>query len=202
MTGLKAKLAERIAAGKVLVVVGTGVSLASTNGERLASWKGLITNGIEHCAELGLRDTTWVTSQKELLEGDLDDLLGVAEQASRRLGWEPTEPCGGDWNGWLRGTVGGLRAKYPELIEAIRDLGVPIATLNYDNLLTEVTGYRPIPWHGLSAGSRSFRAMTRPSCTCTAIGTIRVPWSWASAPMTWFWVKVLLNICSVRSAHG
>ena len=146
MTGLKAKLAERIAAGKVLVVVGTGVSLASTNGERLASWKGLITNGIEHCAELGLRDTTWVTSQKELLEGDLDDLLGVAEQVSRRLGWEPTEPCGGDWNGWLRGTVGGLRAKYPELIEAIRDLGVPIATLNYDNLLTEVTGYRPIPW--------------------------------------------------------
>lgn len=136
MTGLKAKLAERIAAGKVLVVVGTGVSLASTNGERLASWKGLINNGIEHCAELGLRDATWVTSQKELLEGDLDDLLGVAEQVSSRLGWRPTDPCGGDWSSWLRRTVGGLRAMNPQLIEAIRDLGAPIATLNYDNLLT------------------------------------------------------------------
>ena len=36
----QSKLAERIAAKKVLVVVGTGVSLASTGGDKLASWKG------------------------------------------------------------------------------------------------------------------------------------------------------------------
>jgi hypothetical protein len=68
--GLKAKLAERIAAGKVLVVVGTGVSLASTGGDKLASWKGLIANAVERCVDLGLRDATWTAAQKELLEDD------------------------------------------------------------------------------------------------------------------------------------
>jgi hypothetical protein len=143
---LKAELAERIAAKQVLVVVGTGVPLAATGGEKLASWKGLIADGVERCVSRGLRDAKWATTQKELLESDLDDLLSVAEQVSGRLGWKPTEPCGGDWNGWLRDTVGGLRAKHPELIEAIRNLGTPIATLNYDNLLTEVTGHRPLTW--------------------------------------------------------
>lgn len=143
---LKAELAGRIAAKQVLVVVGTGVSLASTGGQGLASWKGLISDGLEECAERGLRDDGWVRQQKKLLEGDLDDLLGVAEQVSRRLGWKPTEPCDGNWNAWLRNTVGELRASQPEVIRAIRDLGAPIATLNYDNLLTEVTGRRPMTW--------------------------------------------------------
>ena len=111
---LKAELAERIAAKRMLVVVGTGVSLAATGNDKLASWKGLITSGIDRLVELGLRDATWAAGQKQLLEGDLDDLLGVAEQVSRRLGWKQTEPCGGDWNGWLRTTVGGLRAKHPD----------------------------------------------------------------------------------------
>src|SRR5918995_2518805 len=127
---LKVELAERIAAKRVLVVVGTGVSLAATGGEKLASWKGLIASGVDRLVELGLRDAKWATSQKELLEGDLDDLLGVAEQVSRRLGWERTDDrCGGDWNKWLRTTVGGLRTTHPELIEVIRDLGAPLATL-------------------------------------------------------------------------
>lgn len=143
---LKAELAGRIAAKQVLVVVGTGVSLASTGGQGLASWKGLISDGIEECARRGLREDEWLGQQKKLLEGDLDDLLGVAEQVSRRLGWKPTEPCDGNWNAWLRKTVGELRASQPEVIRAIRDLGAPIATLNYDNLLTEVTGRRPITW--------------------------------------------------------
>lgn len=143
---LKAELAGRIAAKKALVVVGTGFSLASTGGQRLASWKGLISDGLEECAERGLRNDQWVGQQKKLLEGDLDDLLGVAEQVSRRLGWKATEPCDGTWSAWLRKTVGELHASQPEVIRAIRDLGVPIATLNYDNLLTEVTGRRPMTW--------------------------------------------------------
>src|SRR3954451_20797318 len=90
----KTELAERIAAKKVLVVVGTGVSLAATGGEKLASWKGLIASGVDRCVDRGLRDAKWATAHKELLGSDLDDLLGVAEQVSRRLGWKPTEPCG------------------------------------------------------------------------------------------------------------
>src|SRR3954467_8376972 len=102
---LKAELAERIAAKRVLVVVGTGVSLAATGGEKLASWKDLIANRVERLVELGLRDAKWAAAQKDLLEGDINDLLSVAEQVSHRLGWKPIEPCGGDWNNWLRKTV-------------------------------------------------------------------------------------------------
>ena len=144
---LKAELAQRISTGRALVVVGTGVSLAATgNNDKLASWKGLISSGIDRCVELGLRDAKWGEQQNELLKGDLDDLLGVAEQVARRLGWKATEPCGGDWNLWLRKTVGGLRANQRDLIEAIGDLGTPIATLNYDNLLTDVIDRRPLTW--------------------------------------------------------
>lgn len=143
---LKSELAYQIAENHALVVAGTGVSLAATGGKELASWKGLIANGIKRCVDAGLRKPEWAASQQNLLNGDLDDLLGVAEQVSRRLGWKPTEPCDGEWSAWLRTTVGELRAKQPELIQAIRDLDAPIATLNYDNLLTEVTGRRPIPW--------------------------------------------------------
>ncbi len=143
---LKQQLARRIASERMLVVVGTGVSLASTGGETLASWKGLIGNGVDRCVDLKLKDAAWGDQYKKLLESDLEDLLGVAEQVSRRLGWRPTEPCGGDWSGWLRETVGALRVKKRDLIKAIRDLGTPIATLNYDNLLTEATGRPPLTW--------------------------------------------------------
>lgn len=143
---LKGELVGEIAAGRTLVVVGTGVSLATTENNPLASWKGLIANGVERCVGLQLADTDWRERQKAALEGDLEELLGVAEQVSRRLGWNSVGRSGGNWSEWLRLTVGTLRAQRPELIEAIRDLGAPIATLNYDNLLTEVTGRRFLTW--------------------------------------------------------
>jgi hypothetical protein len=45
MDALKAKLVERIAAGKVLAVTGTGVSMATTANNPLASWTGLKADG-------------------------------------------------------------------------------------------------------------------------------------------------------------
>jgi hypothetical protein len=130
---LKVELAERIAAKRVLVVVGTGVSLAATGGEKLASWKGLITNGIERCVTLGLEgsDAEWQElQQRQLSRPHISDLLGVAEQVERRL----QSRGQGDWREWLRETVGSLEATEPAIIEAIRALGAPIATLNYDEL--------------------------------------------------------------------
>jgi hypothetical protein len=150
MDYLEEKLIERIVAGRVIAVIGTGVSSWTTNKNPLASWTDLIKDGIEHCVRLRLRNNTWLELQKTLLnepEADLDDLLGTAEQVSRRLGWQPQEDrCNGNWNEWLNNTVGGLEPQRPELIEAIRDLGVPIATLNYDDLLEKVTGRCPITW--------------------------------------------------------
>lgn len=120
--------------------------MEATANNPLASWTGLISNGIDRCIDLRLRDAKWGDQQKKLLDSDLDDLLGVAEQVTRRLGWRRTEPCDGNWSSWLRETVGGLRVKQRELIEAIRGLGVSIATLNYDDLLEEITPLRPLTW--------------------------------------------------------
>jgi hypothetical protein len=55
MSDLFEGLKHAIAAGKVVAVVGTGVSLASTQGEsrKLAGWAGLLRHGLEHCAEYG-----------------------------------------------------------------------------------------------------------------------------------------------------
>lgn len=145
---LKSELADQIAKKRALVVVGTGVSLASTGGNALASWRGLIANGVKRCLDRGICSSEQATTYNALLNSDLNDLLIVANQVSTRLGWTRTreEPCDREWNKWLRATVGALHAEQPELIQAIRDLGVPIATLNYDGLLTKVTGRKPITW--------------------------------------------------------
>jgi hypothetical protein len=47
-------LRQEIEEGRVLVVVGTGVSLAATGSESVASWQGLLKDGVERCQ--GLRN--------------------------------------------------------------------------------------------------------------------------------------------------
>jgi hypothetical protein len=131
---LRQELAQRIREKKVLVVAGTGVSLAATNGNAVASWRGLIEHGVGRCVELALdgADSEWAElQQKQLRRPHLSDLLGVAEQVERRL----QSRGKGDWRGWLRETVGSLEPASPAILAAIRALGVPLATLNYDRLL-------------------------------------------------------------------
>ena len=91
--------------------------------------------------------------RKEIESGDLDDLLSAAEKVSAKLG----APAGGEYRRWLRETVGGLRVKERSVIEALRDLGVPLATTNYDGLLEEVTGRPPVSWREGAKVERVFR---------------------------------------------
>jgi tetratricopeptide (TPR) repeat protein len=57
-------------------------------------------------------------------------MLGVAHQVVANLGAD-------EFRDWLKSSVGALRVKNPELIEAIWALQAPIATTNYDDLLIE-----------------------------------------------------------------
>lgn len=146
---LKAELAQRVATGQTLVVIGSGVSSAVSRGNSVASWKGLIINGVHRCIELGAggADPAWGEIQEQLLaRNTMDDLLGVAEQVSRRLGWKPADPCNADWNAWLRDTVGSITVQQGDLVEAVRNLNAPIATLNYDSLLFDFTGKPVVTW--------------------------------------------------------
>jgi tetratricopeptide (TPR) repeat protein len=137
-------LRDEIARAQVLAIVGAGVSTGAAGGDPAASWTGLLKNGVERCVEVAQPlPARWAERVREEIEsGDLDDLLSAAEKVSAKLG----APKGGEYRRWLRETVGGLRVKERSVIEALRDLGVPLATTNYDGLLEEVTGRPPVSW--------------------------------------------------------
>ncbi|MCB9765618.1 MAG: SUMF1/EgtB/PvdO family nonheme iron enzyme [Alphaproteobacteria bacterium] len=78
-----------------------------------------------------------------LARGDSDDLVTVALRLAKALG----APTGGSYRRWLSVTAGALRVQDPRYIEAITGLGLPIATLNYDGLLEEATGMKPLTWY-------------------------------------------------------
>ncbi len=138
--------AEIAATGRGLVVVGTGVTLsatAGTPGTHLASWDGLLRHGIDHCIRFGRRDEAWATALRlRLKPQDTEELLAVASEVCAALG----APRGGEYGRWLQDTVGSLRAARRDELESLRDLGLPLATTNYDDLLEEVTGLPAATW--------------------------------------------------------
>ncbi|MDR3638812.1 MAG: SIR2 family protein [Isosphaeraceae bacterium] len=72
----------------------------------------------------------------------LGEFIEVASEVSKQLG----APRSGLYAGWLQETVGKLTASEPRLIRAISTWGSPIATTNYDTLLSQQTGLEPITW--------------------------------------------------------
>jgi hypothetical protein len=78
------ELIERIAKGQVVAVIGAGVSLAATGGAEAAGWGGLLRLGIDRCADVAQPRLAsgWADRQRSALDGDLADLLSVAEQVS------------------------------------------------------------------------------------------------------------------------
>ena len=82
-------LQREIEAGSVIAIIGVGVSVAATNNKSVASWRGLLHHGVDHCRELksltGV-DEKWAKRvHEEIDSGDLDDMLSAAEKISRKL---------------------------------------------------------------------------------------------------------------------
>ncbi|HSK75940.1 MAG TPA: SIR2 family protein [Thermoanaerobaculia bacterium] len=137
-------LRKEIAKGRVLAIVGAGVSMGATKNAPTASWTGLLENGVDRCLAVAqpLPKGWEKRVLAEIRSGDMDDLLSAAEKISRKLGF----PDGGNYRTWLRDAVGTLRAEDRPVLEALRDLGIPLATTNYDGLLEEVTGLPAVTW--------------------------------------------------------
>ncbi|HST60492.1 MAG TPA: tetratricopeptide repeat protein [Longimicrobium sp.] len=158
MTGKKLRddLQRQIDAGNVVVIVGAGVSVGATNNQRAASWHGLLHHGVDSCVELptsGLTEAHTKILHAQIDSGDLDMMLAAAEVVSSKLG----APKGGEWRRWLRETVGELKGEQREVIEALQDLGVTLATTNYDGLIEEVTGLQPVTWRDGAVVERVLR---------------------------------------------
>jgi SIR2-like protein/NACHT domain-containing protein len=135
------RITESVHKNELVIVVGTGVSLALTDAKIPAlSWKGLIGDGFSYGKTKGLITPTQVSSWRAQLESsDLDDLLGAAEFVSRKL----SAPNGDLYARWLEKifkTVGVTNREMKEALRAVQHAEIPICTLNYDHLLETVTG--------------------------------------------------------------
>jgi len=149
------ELQAEIAQGHVLVVVGAGVSIGAAQGNPLASWQGLLEDGVDRCVAVRGLDAKWADRVRaEIRSGDMDDLLSAAEKISSKLGF----PTGGEYRNWLRDTVGTLEAQNRSALEPLRDLNLPLAATNYDGLLEEVTGFPPVTWRD---GDKAIRVIRR-----------------------------------------
>ena len=157
-------LKDEIEAGRALLLVGAGVAIASTGRAPVASWPGLLRDGVERVATLGwTQSERWVERQLEILDeveagtADTGDLLSVAEQVENRLG----APNGPEWGRWLDETVGELPLVDPAILKALADLALPIATTNYDGLIERVTGFEVVTWRQSERALRVLRNEVR-----------------------------------------
>lgn len=135
-----ARLIDSGRCGDLVVIIGTGVSIALTNGTNSnLTWKGLIENGLAYGLERGKINADQAASYKAHLSSiDLDDLLTAAEFMGRKL----DAPDGLLYARWLEKVfehVTPINKEMERAIKAIRDLGIRLCTLNYDSLLEDVT---------------------------------------------------------------
>lgn len=133
------KILESARQGKLVVVVGAGVSIGLTNG-LAPSWPGLIKNGFDYGIKKGRVTadhlTTWGS---QLASTDIDDLLGAAEFIGRKLG-APADPIYARWLQEVFGSVQPNNERLGSALKLLSSLSIPICTLNYDPLLEIVTG--------------------------------------------------------------
>jgi tetratricopeptide (TPR) repeat protein len=138
-------LRRELARGRVIVLVGAGVSVAATGRAPVASWTGLLEDGVARCEQLALRPLPagWGDrTRAQIATGDVEELLLAAEAVTYRLGGREH----GEYRRWLTETVGELKASHLEVLEALRDLGGILVTTNYDGLLEQVTGRPAVTW--------------------------------------------------------
>ena len=153
-------LQKQITQRQLLVVVGTGVSIGATNNAPTASWLGLLRDGIARCEEVGIPRPKpgWGDRQRAALAApEMHELLAIASQIEALLG----APDGGEYARWLRETVGKLHPNDRTVLEALRDLGVPLATTNYDGLIEEGTGLPAVTWRDGAKVQRVIRGDER-----------------------------------------
>lgn len=132
----------------VLVLVGSGVSIAATANEPAASWTGLLDLGIARCQEVVQErklKPLGAEAERERMAQNLasvPDLLAVATEVEKRL-----RGAGGTvYRDWLRETVGALTPSQPAILEALAGLGLGLLTTNYDSLLEQTLKVQGMSW--------------------------------------------------------
>ena len=112
--------------------------------------------GVKQCGELFPRE--YDAKRRGRMVEDIEsphlgDMLSVAERVQEGLGGR----SGTEFKRWLRESVGALTVGDGGVIEALRDLEVPLVTTNYDGLLAEVTKRPVVTWRETDEVARVLR---------------------------------------------
>src|SRR5215813_4055039 len=101
-------LRAELARGRVIVLVGAGISVGATGGDPVASWTGLLESGVARCEELGwpLPAGWGDRTRAQIQTGDVEELLLAAEAVTGRLGGREH----GEYRRWLKEAIGELSA--------------------------------------------------------------------------------------------
>ncbi len=135
------ELAEAATTGKLVAILGAGVSMAIAKPTTPAhTWKGLLQSAFQFANMAGrVDDNQYERVQETLRIGDLDELLGAADLVTKKLGTKK----GLLYGRWLEEEFKNQKlsrsAALSHSLSALHKSRVPIATLNYDTLVEKLT---------------------------------------------------------------
>jgi hypothetical protein len=133
----------------VVVVTGSGVSVQASSGMpngmgAAASWKGLLRLAVECVDRQRKQPLRWDAAPLlAKLASDAvstSDLLSVASTVDAALRKADA------FRTFLDETIGQLEPAAPQVLHAVGQLGVPIATTNYDGLIEQTHELQPLTW--------------------------------------------------------
>ena len=144
LNDLKAQIANK----NLVIIAGTGVSVAACGNQeienyKVATWPGLLKHGLARCTANGSmpeEEAELFAKQVNLVKTNL--LIMVAEQVSQSF----RKRREGDYKLWLQETVGRLEPIHPEILLALHAIPSILATLNYDDLIEKATHRKPYHW--------------------------------------------------------
>lgn len=131
---------------RLVVVTGTGVTLQSVGhpapGTDVASWPGLLANGLQRCRAAHLIDEDDAKVVEFLIQQKKSDyFIQAASKIHESL---DKQSNGRLW--WMKESIGRLKVSDPRLIKAILALNGLVATLNYDTTINQVSGLPALHW--------------------------------------------------------
>lgn len=127
---------------KPLVICGAGVSIQASDG-LAPSWLQLIEKGIQRATDLGMAHDTWAAYARHRIEyGNAAAWVEVADELTAFLGGGQ----GREFSVWIEENISSIAAIDTRLVDAIAGLNAPIATTNYDDILSRVTQQPVIYW--------------------------------------------------------
>lgn len=135
--------------GSVVVVTGSGVSVQASSGMpngrgAAASWKGLLRLAVECVDRQRKRPLRW--NAAPLLAKLASDVVSTSDLLSVASTVEAALRKADAFRTFLDETIGQLEPAAPQVLHAVGQLGVPIATTNYDGLIEQTHEIQPLTW--------------------------------------------------------